>query len=82
MGDLQGHHGAADLLGDGAGIVAAYLGQDQRKFLAAIAAGEVERALSVAADDARDRAKTLVAGLVAVLVIEQLEMIDVDEQQR
>ena len=34
------------------------------------------------ADDIGDRAQALVAGLVAVPVVEQLEMIDVDEQQR
>ncbi|MGT2437050.1 hypothetical protein ACU4GH_15650 [Bradyrhizobium betae] len=34
------------------------------------------------ADDGGDRAQAFVAGLVAVMVVEQLEMIDVDEQQR
>lgn len=82
MGDRQGHDGDADILGDGAGGVAIHVRQDQRKFLAAIAAGEIERTPGMPADDGGDRPQAFVAALMAVPVVEQLEMIDVDEQQR
>ena len=57
-------------------------GQHHRKLFAAIAGSQVAGALDVVPDDRADVAQTLIAGHMAVKIIEALEVIDIDHQQR
>ena len=57
------------------------LGEDQRELLAAVAAGEVDLA-DAAEQDLADRAQDRVAGLVAMGVVDLLEVVEVEEDER
>ena len=71
----------AQLLGERRGRVGVGLGQDDEELLAAVAAGEVDDA-DVGGQQLRDVAQDDVAGGMAVRVVEPLEVVEVDEDQR
>ena len=74
-------HGGADLLGDAAGLVMGALGQQHGELVATDARDGVPGAHG-AADRVPDAAQQLIAGVVAVAVVERLELVDVDREQR
>ncbi len=73
--------GGAQALGELHRAVGARGGQRDRELVAADAVGAVARALG-RADRLRKRLQALVAGLVAVLVVDGLEVVEVDEHER
>ena len=68
----------AQLLGQDRALLDVGLGEDQHEFLAAVAADDVARP-QVAGEDLGDAAQDDVAALVAVGVVDHLEVVDVDE---
>ena len=67
-----GHHGRDRHVG---------FRHDDDEFLAAVAAGEIDAADRLA-DAQRELAQHVVAGVVAVRVVDRLEIIDIDHQHR
>ena len=74
-------HGLADLLGQLARALQVGLRQDHGELLAAVARGQIA-ALDRLGQHLRHQTQHLIADLMAVGVVELLEMIDVGEQQR
>ena len=58
------------------------IGQQQSKFLSAIPGGEIRWSANLLGQDPRNRAQATVAPWMAVQVIEFLEVINIDHQQR
>ena len=75
--DIELHDRLAQPFGDRAGRRHVGLRHDDGELLAAIAGREIGRPDRGLADHAGDRAQAFVAALMAVPVVEQLEMIDV-----
>jgi hypothetical protein len=57
-------------------------GQDDREFLATVARHEIGASLDAAGQDRRDTPQARVAGRAAVPVVEPVEEVDVEHQQR
>src|SRR6478752_3827740 len=74
-------HLASKGLGDDEGASGVGLGQDDRELLAAIAGRRVGRPPRRCLDAAADGAQAFVARRVAVLVVEALEPVDIDDEQ-
>ena len=74
-------HLAAQALGHLGGGVGVAAQQDDRKLLAAVARRQVD-VPDAAVDDAGDTAQRVVAGAVAVALVERLELVEAAEQQR
>ena len=72
----------ADRFGNLHGAVAAGVRQQHREFFAAIAGGDVARPADRATNRRTDRRQRLIALGMPVAIVEFLEMIDVDHQQR
>ncbi len=72
---------AADALGHDGRAFQRLVGQDHRKFLAAVARHQIVCA-HFAGHGAGDALQTLVAAQVAVGIVVLLEVVDVDHQQR
>ena len=79
MRDPQLPHRLHDFLADLLRLLAPRVEQEDRKLLAAVARGEVERPARETRKRARNGFHRCVAGLVAVAVVEGLEVIDVGE---
>src|SRR5688572_25130436 len=73
---------AANLLRNTARIFVGRAVEDEHELLAAVARREIERPLRTARDALRDALERVVAGLMAVKVVVDLEEIDVDENDR
>src|SRR5687768_17819442 len=71
-----------DPFGDAEGAFIRRLRQHDRELLAAVARGEVGGAIDGPRDDVADAAQALVPDDVAIAVVEELEMVDVEEDQR
>ena len=56
--------------------------EDDREFFAAVARDQIGRAVDRAFQDRRDLLQAFVSGVVPVGVVEELEVIDVDEDER
>ena len=56
--------------------------QQQHELFAAVAGCQIRGPANLCGEDPRQRAQTGVAGRVPVLIVELLEMVDVDQQQR
>ena len=79
--DLAPADETAQLLGAGRGRIGVRLGHDDHEFLAAVATHEVDRP-DVRAQDVGDFAQDGVAGHVAVGVVDPLEVVEVDQDDR
>ena len=71
----------AELLSDEDGAFAVGVGEQDQELLAAEASGEVAGA-DRRADDASDERECLVAALVAVAVVDRLEVVEVEQDRR
>ena len=69
------------MVGDRQGLTQACVGQHHRKFLAAIAGGDV-LALDGLLQRHRNQPQHLIAGEMAVGIVERFEMVDVKHHQR
>src|SRR5262249_20614572 len=77
--DAERHDFAAERLRERGWVDARGRIQDEREFLAAVTGTEVERTPRRARDHVRYSAYAVVAGLVAVEVVEAFEVVDVDK---
>lgn len=95
--DADRHHGAraeigarqvergnarADAPADLDGVLVAGIGKDDRELVATVARGEIARPARRLADDRSRLPEALVPGLVAIGIVELLEVIDIEHQQR
>ncbi len=76
------HNGLAKSLSNLAGGFTVGLRQNNGKLFAAISRSQIGRSRGALADDGSHRTQTLVAALMAVSIIEELEMIHIGKQQR
>jgi hypothetical protein len=76
----QRRDGFADRFGNVQGAGQLGVGEQGDKLLAAVAGGGVARPAHLAGDAFSDAAQDVVAHLVAVVVIVQLEMVDIEHQ--
>ena len=75
------HNGLAKSVSNLAGAFTVGLRQDNGKLFATISRSQIGRSRGALADDGSHRTQTLVATLMAVLVVEELEMIHIGKQQ-
>ena len=79
--DVQPVKRIADIVRNPSTAVSIGIRQQQCELFAAIARGEVRRALRMMADHQSYGAKAIVAGLMPILVIVFLEVVDIDQEQ-
>ncbi len=82
MGNAKGLDASAHLFGHVVGATAVRHGQDAHEFLAAVAGDEVAGPAQAAGEHAADAAQAVVAGHMAVEVVEGLEVVDIEHDQR
>ncbi len=70
----------AHILGDELAALRVRVRQKQDELLAAVARGKIRGAADPGGEDPHERAQAGIAGLVAILVVELLEVIDVHQQ--
>lgn len=79
--DIQMFHRFPQLFGTGCGDVEVGTGQDEREFLATVAAGDVFAA-GVARDELSECCQQGIAAFMAVVIVETLEVIDIEHDDR
>ena len=79
MRNLELEHLAANLLGHVPCVLVGRAVQHEHELFAAVARGEIERPFGAARDALRHALQAIVAGLMAVEVVVELEAVDVDE---
>src|SRR5450830_246463 len=82
MRDSLATHFQPDLLGDGAGSRHIAIGQDHDKLFPAVTRCQIARTPLAGQDGLADLTQALIAGQVAIHIVVQFEMIDVDHDQR
>jgi hypothetical protein len=75
-------HGGAEALGKRERLAAARVGEQDREFLAPIAREDVERREQVVANEPRHLLQDVIARIVAERVVDPLEVVEVEEDQR
>lgn len=58
------------------------VGQEQHELFAAVAGCQICRPANLRVQDPRQRTQAGISGLVTIMIIELLEIVDVDQQQR
>ncbi len=82
MGNAELTHRGAVPLGQGLGPRFVGVRQDYREFLSAVARNKIRGATGIASQDSSDAPKAIVAGDMAIAVVEGFEKIHVQQKQR
>ena len=82
MGDFQSMESCEYLIGDALTAICICVRQQKCKFFTPIASSQIGSSVGLLGDGVGDSAQAIIAGLMAITIIEFFKVIDVNEEQR